>query len=146
MKKIIRLFIVLLLFLGLILIRTFEYELFYDPLLAYFEGDHLTKPIPHLNSVQLFISYFFRYSLNTICSLLILKVSFPKNDFFKTISIFYTVAFIVLAFFLFSFICFKIDVGYLILFYIRRFIIQPIFVILLFPLLYLIKKGYTFDG
>ncbi len=143
--KVLRVIVILLLFLCLILIRAFEYDLFYDPLLQYFEGDHLTQSIPDLNMLKLWISYLYRFSLNTAISFAILKIAFPKDAFFKTITQFYLLAFVVLSILFFGLLISKLEVGYLFLFYLRRFIIQPIFVILLFPFLYLIKKGYHFN-
>lgn len=128
-----------------LLIRAFQYDLFYDPFLQYFEGDHLTKPLPEINNFKLFGSYTFRYSLNSIVSFLILILSFKKQAFIKTILSFYLLMFVVLTFLFFSLILTKVDVGYLFLFYIRRFMIQPVFLIVLFPLLYLLKKGYRFN-
>ncbi|MGY5351848.1 exosortase F system-associated membrane protein [Wenyingzhuangia sp. IMCC45533] len=143
MPKALKVIIIIGLLLGLVLVRAFEYDLFYDPLLKYFKGNHLTEPLPEINIFKLVFSYTLRYGINAMISLLILKIVFPKNSFLNTIVLFYTLAFVLLMLLFFSFIVFEVNVGNLILFYIRRFIIQPIFILLLFPLLYLFKKGYT---
>ncbi len=145
MNKVLRVISVLVLLFCLVLIRAFEDYLFYDPLLYYFEGSHLTASFPSLDVLGLLGSYTFRYSLNALLSLAILKTSFPKNSFFKTVAFFYFLAFLILMLLFFTCVVFKIPIGNLLLFYIRRFIIQPVFILLLFPLLYMLKKGYRFD-
>ena len=146
MHKVLEVVVILTLFLLLILVRAFEGVLFYDPLLLYFEGAHLTNPFPDINLLKLFFSYAFRFFLNTLISIAILKIAFPKQIKLKTISGFYILAFAVLSIIFFVLMGLKLDVGYLIIFYIRRFIIQPIFILVLFPLFYLLKKGYTFSS
>ena len=145
MNKVVRVVIILLLFFCLILIKVFEVDLFYDPLLSYFEGDHLTQSIPDLDVLKLFLSYLFRFSLNAFVSFAILKIAFKESAFIKTVILFYILAFVLLSILFFGLLLIKPDMGYLLFFYLRRFLIQPIFVIVLFPFLYLIKKGYQFN-
>lgn len=145
MYKLIKTGIIGLLLSCFVLIRAFENQWFYDPLLQYFKGDHLLKPLPKLDLAPLFISYTLRYGLNMLISFLILKVVFQQVPFFKSILAFYIAAFLLLSFLLFSILLFEIEVGNLMLFYLRRFLIQPIFILILFPFLYLLQKGYRFD-
>jgi len=144
MKKNVKTIVLLCLVLLLILVRAMENHLFYDPLLAYFKGLHLTQPLPNINTFKLFISYSFRFLLNSFISLAILKTTFYKQVNLKQLTIFFTITFSILIILFFSMLFYHVEMGNLILFYVRRFIIQPIFVLILFPLFYLIKKGYQF--
>ncbi|MGY5354776.1 exosortase F system-associated membrane protein [Wenyingzhuangia sp. IMCC45467] len=145
MKRWMRFVLVVLLFLVLILIRGYEAILFYDPLDHYFQNDYLYLPLPEIDNKRLFISYFFRYLINSIISFAILKIAFPHRSFIRTIAFFYALAFVLLSSVLFSLMAFKIDVGYLFPFYIRRFIIHPVFVIVLLPFIYLMRKRYRLN-
>lgn len=145
MNKVIRITVVLFLFLCLVLVKIFEDHLFYDPLLIYFKRDYLTKGLPNLNLIKLFFSYSIRFLINALISFAIIKIAFKKHASLKTISLFYALSFIVLNILFFVLLITKLDTGYLLLFYLRRFLIQPLFIIILFPFLYLIKKGYRFN-
>ncbi|WP_068824196.1 exosortase F system-associated membrane protein [Wenyingzhuangia fucanilytica] len=145
MKRWMRFILISLLFFLLILVRAYEKTLFYDPLEKYYEHDYLYLPLPEVNTYQLFVSYFFRYFINSIISFAILKVAFPHRSFIRTIASFYALAFILLSTVLFSLIIFNIDVGYLFPFYIRRFIVHPVFIIVLLPFMYLMRKRYRLN-
>ncbi len=122
------------------LIRTFENELFYDPFLDYFKRTYLYEPFPKYDSVQLYLNLIFRYSLNTVISLAILQVLFHKKAYLKLALAFYSVSLVLLliAFSLaLNFTDFK---DYQYLFYIRRFLIQPLLLLLLIPAFYYQKK------
>jgi len=145
MLKLIKIVLITLLLGCFILIRAFESQWFYDPLLQYFKGDHLLKDLPKLDLSSLCISYSLRYGFNMLISFLILKVVFMKIPFFKSIFTFYIIAFLLLSVLLFSTLLFEIEVSNLLFFYLRRFLIQPIFILILFPFLFLLQKGYRFD-
>nr|WP_228519106.1 exosortase F system-associated protein [Flavobacterium sp. LC2016-12] len=117
------------------LIRTFESELFYDPFLEYFELDFKNLPFPKVDSFKLFCGLFLRYFLNTILSLILIYALFRDREILK-FSTFLYLFFLVVLFVLFFAIlnCFP-DANWL-LFYVRRFIIQPIFVLLFIPAFY----------
>ena len=119
--------------LGLfVLIRAFENQLFYDPFLEYFKREKASI-YPNYEPVKLYFNLFLRYFLNTIISISILYVIFKDLNLFKFSIILYILFFIILI------IGFYICLNYLendqktILFYIRRFIIQPIFILLFIP-------------
>lgn len=145
MKRWVRFVLVALLFFCFILVRAYQVDLFYDPLEVYFENDYLYLPLPEVDKSRLFISYFFRYFINSIISFAILKIAFPHRSFIRTIAFFYLLAFALLSSILFSLMFFKIDVGYLFPFYIRRFIIHPVFIIVLLPFIYLMRKRYRMN-
>jgi len=78
----------------------------------------------------------FRFWLNTVISLVILYVAFKEIAVVKFSLLFYALVYIVLLaayFYLLS--NYEAD-QYLSLFYVRRFLIQPLFVILLLPAFY----------
>lgn len=131
-----RFLIILLLFALLVLVRGFANELFYDPFIAYFVDDYLHKPIPVFSGSKLLLDLFFRYSLNTLISLLIIYVAFENRDFVVFSIKFYIIAFIVLTVTYFIILKGELSNGYLFAFYIRRFIIHPLFVLLLLPAFY----------
>ncbi|KAF2507867.1 exosortase F system-associated protein [Flavobacterium zhairuonense] len=123
------------------IIRAFENSLFYDPFLEYFEKDFKNLPYPEIESAKLFFGLFFRYFLNTILSLALIYVLFKDADIFK-FSFFLYVFFGVILFVAFFVIldCF-LNANWL-LFYVRRFIIQPIFVLLFIPAFYYQQQNF----
>ena len=137
--------LVALLFCCFILVRAYQGYLFYDPLEMYFDNDYLYLPLPEVDKSRLFWSYLFRYTINSIISFAILKIAFPHRSFIRTIAIFYVFAFVLLSTILLSLMIFKIDVGYLFPFYIRRFIIHPVFILVLLPFIYLMRKRYRMN-
>ena len=131
-----RILIILLLFVLLVLVRGFANELFYDPFIVYFVDDYLHKPIPVFSGSKLLVDLFFRYTLNSIISLGIIYVAFQNRSFVIFSIKFYILAFIVLVITYFIILKGELTNGYLFAFYIRRFIIHPLFVLLLLPAFY----------
>ncbi len=136
LQKSYRILIILFLFMLLILVRGFANELFYDPFIVYFIDDYLHKPIPAFSGSKLLFDLFFRYSLNSFISLLIIYVAFQNRNFVIFSIKFYIVAFIVLILTFFIILKGELANGYLFAFYIRRFLIHPLFVLLLLPAFY----------
>ncbi|MCK4562294.1 MAG: exosortase F system-associated protein [Flavobacteriaceae bacterium] len=124
------------LFLLLVLVRAFESQLFYDPFIIYFKSDYLQNPIPFFSGRYLLWSLIFRYTLNAVISLLIIYLSFQNNDFVKFSLKFYIIAFILFSITFFIILKGELKNGYLFAFYIRRFLIHPLFVLLLLPAFY----------
>lgn len=118
-------------------VRFFQEQLFYDPLVAFFKQEN--KILPEYDTFRLFASLFFRYALNSAISLAIIWLFFKNRPILRLSAILYGVFFIVLiaAFFI---IIASEDVNLLLLFYIRRFIIQPLFLILFIPAFYYQRK------
>lgn len=136
LKVIAGLFLILL----LILIRTFEDTLFYDPFLNYFKSNYHNAPLPKLNIIKLFFSLGFRYYLTSMISLGLLKLIFNDAKIMKfSIFLFSVLGMILMISFFFVLIKFG-ESNKMNLFYIRRFIIQPIFLILFIPAFYYQKK------
>lgn len=136
LKVVVGLFLILL----LILIRAFEDALFYDPFLDYFKSNYQNTPLPKLNMIKLFFSLGFRYYLTSMISLGLLKLIFNDAKIMKfSIFLFSILGMILMIGFFFILIKFG-ETNKMNLFYIRRFIIQPIFLILFIPAFYYQKK------
>lgn len=121
---------------GLIFIRSFESQLFYDPFLAFFKLEYQNKSLPEFDGISLFFGLFFRYSLNTLVSLGIIYLLFKQLPLVRFAMLLYTIFFVVLIVLFFGLLYFSNEPDYLILFYIRRFLIQPIFLVLFIPAFY----------
>jgi len=122
------------------LIRIWETELFYDPLIDYFRHDFLHKKIDDMDRWRLITNMLFRYVLNAIISLGLIWVLFKRTDYVKFSVIFFFFAFIILIIVFIILLQDDFQGGYLLLFYVRRFIIHPIFVMLLLSLFYYQKR------
>lgn len=127
-------FSILLVFL-LALVRSFE-ELFYDPFLEYFKSDYMKLAFPEYDSLKLFLSLFLRYALNSLISLAIIQVLFKDFTLTKFAGILYLIFFLILILVFFSILNFSDEDNNLMLFYVRRFLIQPLFLLLFVPAFY----------
>lgn len=137
----VRIVLAILLVLLLALIRAYEDILFYDPFLNYFKKDYYNLPLPEIENVSLFFGLIFRYFLNTIVSLAIIYVLFKDIEAVKFASILYLVFFVVLVVAFFFVLSFLGEANKMVLFYIRRFLIQPIFLLLFLPAFYYQKQN-----
>lgn len=120
----------------LTLIRAYEDDLFYDPFLDYFKSNYFNKPIPEADTIQLFLGLLFRYFLNTVVSLAIIYALFKDKDAVKFASFLYVVFFVVLIAAFFYILLTTAESNKMGLFYIRRFLIQPVFLLLFLPAFY----------
>lgn len=124
------------LFLLLILIRFFEDTLFYDPYLSFFHNDYLYVDSPRREVAKLIAFTALRYGLNTIISLGIIYLIFKDKGILKFSAIIYALAFVVLILVYLYFVVNPRQEDYYLFFNIRRFLIQPIILILLLPAFY----------
>ena len=132
---------ILLLFAVLAAIRFYESELFYDPLLNFFKSDYLNNITPQFKFGKLVTYTALRFFVNTIVSLGILYIAFRDISILKFASLLYTIFFLILLLIFIGMLLQISDIeNYMPLFYIRRFLIQPIFIILLLPAFYYYKK------
>ena len=124
----------------LVLIRAFENTLFYDPLLEFFKADYKILPLPIMDLFALQASIAFRFFLNTLISFGILWLVFRDSEIIKLSVILYVILFAVF-FIAFSFIVYTSEGSgdHMILFYVRRFLIQPLFLLILIPAFYFQK-------
>ncbi len=142
MSKAVKTIILTVLGLFLVLIRMFENELFYDPLLSFFKLDYNNNPLPEFNSIKLLGNVALRFWLNSIISLLILWVAFKDKGILKLSGFLYVVFFVILMI-AFSYFLFYSDTkSFLPLFYVRRFLIQPILLLVLLPAFYFQNKRH----
>lgn len=119
-------------------VRFFENILFYDPLNAYFVSDYLSSNIPKINIKLYYLNLFFRYSINTVLSITLIYL------FFKEIKILRFILFVYIFLFVFLLLIFSyfyfINPHKLGLFYARKFIIHPLFILLFLPALFYQKQ------
>lgn len=120
----------------LILIRAYEDLLFYDPFLSYYKTDFYKLPLPEIDAIQLFFGLLFRYFLNSILSLSIIFILFRDLVAIKFSSILYFCFFIFLILLLYFTLYYFEEPNKMTLFYIRRFLIQPLFLLLFLPAFY----------
>jgi len=140
MSRAIRWTLAISLFILLILVRAFQNQLFYDPFIMYFGNDFLSSPMPDYSTLRLFANLFLRYLINAIISLGIIYVIFQKKGLVRFSIKFYTAAFIFLGIFYFILLKMEMLDGYLLTFYVRRFLIHPVFVLILVPAFYYQQK------
>lgn len=128
------------LILALILVRAFESKLFYDPFLKFFHGESQNKPLPDYDGFKLFLGLFFRYLINSSITISIIYLLFKETSIVKLTTFLLIVFFVVLITALFLILSFSSKPDYLVVFYIRRFLIQPLFLILFVPAFYYQRK------
>tara|TARA_R110001583_G_scaffold41751_5_gene132661 strand:+ start:8685 stop:9122 length:438 start_codon:yes stop_codon:yes gene_type:complete len=136
MSKATKIGCIILLFLMLIAVRAFVQPYLYDPLIEFFKSDYLYSAIPEINLGQLFLNIFYRYTLNTIISLTIIYLVYNNLKVFWFSVKLYAIAFILLCITLFVLLKFNNNEGYRLIFYVRRFLIHPIFLLILLPAFY----------
>ena len=136
----VRIALVLLLVLSLVLIRAYEDVLFYDPFLKYFKANYHNLPLPEINNLQLFLGLFFRYFLNAIVSLGIIYTVFKDVDAIRFASIVYVLFFMILVIAFFFVLSYFGEANKMTLFYVRRFLIQPLFLLLFLSAFYYQKQ------
>ncbi|MCW4451857.1 exosortase F system-associated protein [Kaistella sp. BT6-1-3] len=138
--KPLRILLVILGIFGLIGVRMVEGSLFYDPFLNYFHAADKNAQFPDFEWAKLIINYIFRFSLNLILSAFVVHLVFKNKE--------WTMQAVVLMLLVFA-ITFPIylyciytgfEVGYLFSFYMRRFVIQPLILLLIIPLFYYRKQ------
>lgn len=136
MQKSTKYILLFLLFGLLVLVRIFENELFYDPYLTFFQNDYLyiDSPRREIFKVTLFTSL--RYFLNTLISLGILFVVFKDRSIIKFSAVIYVLAFLILIAIYLYFVVNPRQEDYYLFFNVRRFIIQPIILMVLLPAFY----------
>ncbi|HBK83888.1 MAG TPA: exosortase F system-associated protein [Flavobacterium sp.] len=121
---------------AIVLVRFFESKLFYDPFLQFFKIDYQNKPLPNIDVLKLTVHLFFRFSLNTFFSLAIIYFLFLNKMFVKIAFTLFVIVFVVMISSIWFLLLYNEEPNYLYLFYTRRFLIQPILVLLLIPAFY----------
>ncbi len=138
--KILSWFLVLAGVLGLVGVRMTEDDIFYDPFLNYFHEANKHIAFPDFEWGKLVVSHVFRFILNLFFSCVIIQFLFKNKD--------WTLqgAFLILIIFAITFPIYlycihdRFGIGYLFSFYMRRFVIQPMILLLIVPLFYYRKN------
>ena len=119
---------------ALILVRFVAPSLFYDPLIDFFhQSDYQYKLLPEIIYWKFLISLFFRFGLNVIFTILLVKVIFNDTDLLKLTAIIFCVLFVLLTPALVVFMMNGHSEWYQYLFYIRRMLIHPVLTLILVP-------------
>lgn len=128
--------LILLAVLLLIAVRIFEIQLFYDPFLLFFKMDYQNKELPIYDIWHLFLGITLRYFLNAVLSLCVIYLLFAKKSMLQLSAVLYLFLFVILSISFFGILKFQDQPDYFLLFYIRRFLIQPLFLVLFIPAFY----------
>lgn len=136
MHKVTKYILLSALILLLILIRFFEEVLFYDPYLTFFKNDYLYVDSPRREVLKLVGFTSLRYVLNALISLAVLFVVFKDKSIIKFSGVIYMVAYVLLMLIYLYFVINPRQEDYYLFFNVRRFLIQPIILILLLPAFY----------
>lgn len=138
--KILSWILVLLGVVGLISVRVFEDRIFYDPFLNYFHEANKHAAYPDFEWGRLIISHWFRFILNLLFSSIIIHFIFKNRNWTlqgaALISIVFAITFPIYLYCVSS----KFEIGFLFSFYMRRFVIQPLILLLIVPLFYYRKQ------
>lgn len=134
--KILSLFLVILGVFGLIGVRILEERLFYDPFLGYFHEAQKNIPFPPFEWGKLIAGYLFRFVLNLFFSCLIIHFWFRNRQWTIQGAILITIIFLITFPIYLYCIYDRFEIGYLLSFYMRRFVIQPLILLLIIPMFY----------
>jgi len=139
MKNSSRYIVLFVLFGLLVLIRLFENELFYDPYLIFFQNDYLYIDNPRREVFKLTLFTALRYGLNSLISVGVLYVIFRDKGIVKFSTLIYVVSFVILIAIYLYFVINPRQQDYYMFFNMRRFLIQPIILLVLLPAFYYYK-------
>lgn len=138
--KILSWFLVIAGVLGLIGVRLLEDRLFYDPFLDYFHEAIKNIKFPEFVWGKLIIGHLFRFILNLFFSCLIIQFLFKNKQWTLQGALLITIIFIITFPIYLYCIYDRFDIGYLFSFYMRRFVIQPLILLLIVPMFYYRKQ------
>lgn len=128
---------------GLISVRMVEDQIFYDPFQAFFHLANKHAPFPDFNWMPLILNYLFRFGLNLILSAAVVYFLFKNKKWTLQAVVLMLIVFaITFPLYLYC-IHTQFDIGYLFSFYMRRFVIQPLILLLIIPLFYYRKHVQT---
>ena len=122
------------------MLRFFQDHIFYDPFISFFKSNYQNVSYPNLVASKFYFSTFFRFIINSFLSLLVIHTIFKNRDILKFISVLYLFFGIILVFLLVWELYFSTTKSPFLLFYIRRFLIQPLFLLLFIPALFFQSK------
>jgi exosortase F-associated protein len=138
--KILSWFLVIIGIFGLISVRMLEDKIFYDPFLGYFHEAVKNVDFPSFEWEKLIWGHIFRFVLNLLFSCLIIQCLFKNTEWTiqgaALIAIVFAITFPIYLYCIYT----QFEIGYLFSFYIRRFVIQPLVLLLIVPLFYYRKQ------
>lgn len=138
--KILSWFLVIIGVCGLIGVRALEDKIFYDPFLNYFHEANKNIPFPDFECGKLIIGHLFRFILNLIFSCIIIHFIFKNKEWTiqgaLLITIIFAITFPIYLYCIYD----RFEIGYLFSFYMRRFVIQPLILLLIVPMFYYRKQ------
>ncbi len=125
---------------GLIGVRVVEDAIFYDPFLDFFHAANKNEHFPEFSWLPLVGSYIFRFVLNLFFSLVVIQFLFLNKKWTFQAGVLIVLVFL-LTFPVYLYcIHTKFEIGYLFSFYMRRFVIQPLTLLLIVPLFFYRRK------
>ncbi|MDN3695265.1 exosortase F system-associated protein [Chryseobacterium tructae] len=125
---------------GLIGIRVLEDQLFYDPFLNYFHEANKNIAFPVFEWGQLIGGNIFRFVLNLFFSCLIIQGLFKNKQWTIQGALMMVIVFAI-SFPIYLYCIYDtFEIGYLFSFYMRRFVIQPVIILLIVPMFYYRKQ------
>lgn len=119
----------------MVAVRFLEHKLFYDPLIIYFKNSNHST-LPTMDMARLYVNVFLRYMLNLLLTVLIVKVLFWNKSYVKFTIVVGIIGFIILLPLYAYQLNHNLIWNEMIFFYVRRFLIQPMFLIILIPCFY----------
>jgi len=135
MKLLLRILLFFLFLAGLIGVRGIEDWAFYDPFLQYFKNEGVAA-YPEFEYGKLIFSHILRYLLNVLFSCGIVYALFLNKKWVKQTAVIMLLAFVIIfPLYLWS-IGTHMKIGDLLTFYLRRFVIQPVLLLLIIPIFY----------
>lgn len=123
-------------FVLLVVLRPVGELVLYDPLEVYFQNDYLKKPLPEMNLPLLGLSVSLKYFFNSLVSIGIIHCAFMDEGNTKFSVRIYLMAFVFLMLIFFGLILLEPENSTRLLFYIRRFLMHPLLVLILIPAFY----------
>ena len=138
-----RIILIMILVVALAMIRFFEDFLFYDPYLQFFKNDYLYIDSPRRETFKLSFFTTLRYILNSLVSLWILFLVFKDRSVVKFSALIYVFAYIILLLIFLYFVINPRQEDYYLFFNVRRFLIQPLILLILLPAFYYDKIRWS---
>lgn len=129
----------------LIGVRAVEDRIFYDPFLEFFHQANKEAEFPSFEWFPLILNYVFRFLLNVVFSLIVIHFMFRNKTWTLQAAALMTIVFLIaLPVYLYC-ISTEFEIGYLFSFYTRRFVIQPLTLLLIVPIFYYRKSLISKD-
>lgn len=138
--RLISIFVILILVIGLITVRFMEATLFPDPLLDYFHSDFQNIAIPSNHAISIVLVTALRFLVNTTLSMGVLWFLYKKRVFIKAALWVYLFAFFILMGTMLCAIFIDGPAAKMVLFYSRRFLIHPILLFILVAGFYYLRN------